>query len=274
MLAATLLALASAGLHAAWNLVAKRSADRFVALWGQFAAAGLIGAVALAVTGGLAWRGWAWAALSGAIHTPYLVGLARAYDHGDFSVAYPLARGGGALAAAVGGVALLDDRLGVPAVLAIATAVAGMSLLSLGAHRPQVVMALFVAITIGAYTTVDSHASRSLDAETYVCAGFVMSALGLSAYGVATRRLTALRASAATAWPQYVGAGAMSLVAYACVLLAVRRAPVGYVAALRESSVLLAVLLGWRYLDEGRVVVRSTAAGLIAAGLVLLVVTG
>src|SRR5215207_5053802 len=115
MLVATLLALASAGLHAAWNLTAKRSADRVVALWGQFAAAGLIGAVILVVTRDLAWRGWALAVLSGAIHTPYLVGLARAYDHGDFSVAYPLARGGGALAAAIGGVVLLEDELSVPA---------------------------------------------------------------------------------------------------------------------------------------------------------------
>jgi drug/metabolite transporter (DMT)-like permease len=274
MLIATLLALASAGLHAAWNLTAKRSADRVVALWGQFAAAGLIGAVILVVTRDLAWRGWALAVLSGAIHTPYLVGLARAYDHGDFSVAYPLARGGGALAAAIGGVVLLDDELSVPAVLAIATTVVGMSLLSIGAHRRQVVMALFVAITIGAYTTVDSHASRSVDSATYVCASFVMSALGLSAYGVATRRLGSLRTSAATAWRQYAVAGAMSVVAYTFVLLAVRRAPVGYVAALRESSVLLAVVLGWRYLDEGRIVMRSTAAGLITAGLALLVVTG
>jgi drug/metabolite transporter (DMT)-like permease len=274
VLAATLLALASAGLHATWNLIAKRSADPFLALWGQFVAAGLIGAAILVVTGGLAWEGWAWAALSGAIHTPYLAGLAWAYDHGDFSVAYPLARGGGALAAAIGGIALLDDVLSVPAVLAIVTVAVGMSLLSIGARREQVVAALFVAMTIGAYTTVDSHASRVVEDETYVCASFMMSALGITLYGAASRQVPAMRAATRVAWRTYLGAGAMSLVAYAFVLLAVRRAAVGYVAALRESSVLVAVLMGWRYLDEGHVRLRIAASTLIVVGLVLLVLTG
>jgi drug/metabolite transporter (DMT)-like permease len=271
VLAATLLALASAGLHATWNLVAKRSADAFLALWGQFVAAASIGAVLLVVTGGLGLDGWAWAALSGAIHVPYVAGLARSYDYGDFSVAYPLARGGGALAAAIGGIALLDDELAVPAVLAIVTVAVGMSLLSVGARREQVVAALFVALTIGAYTTVDSHASRVLEEETYVCASFVMAALGITLYGAATGRLQPMRATVPIAWRQYLGAGTMSLAAYAFVLLAVRRAPVGYVAALRESSVLVAVFMGWRYLDEGHVRLRILASTLIVAGLVLLV---
>ena len=42
MIVATVLALTAAGLHAAWNLLAKRSDDRFLALWGQFAVAGVM----------------------------------------------------------------------------------------------------------------------------------------------------------------------------------------------------------------------------------------
>ncbi|MET0458394.1 MAG: hypothetical protein ABW195_04055, partial [Ilumatobacteraceae bacterium] len=104
MLVATVLALTSAGLHAGWNLVAKRSRDPFLALWGQFFVAALIAVVVLGATRTLPAAGFGWAAVSGGVHLPYVVALALAYAHGDFSLAYPLARGGGALLAGIGGI--------------------------------------------------------------------------------------------------------------------------------------------------------------------------
>ena len=142
MLVATVLALASAGMHAGWNLVAKRSADRFAALWGQFAVGGIIGAIAIVVTRDLPAEAWVWAAITGAVHVPYIVALASAYDHGDFSLAYPIARGGGALLAGIGGIVLLDDELSVLGVIAIAIVTGGMVLLSIGAELSQVLTAL------------------------------------------------------------------------------------------------------------------------------------
>ena len=65
----------------------------------------------------------------------------------------------------------------------------------------------------------------------------------------------------------------MTIAAYGLVLIAVRHAPVGYVAALRESSVLIAVFVGSRYLGEGSGRTRMIAAGLIVGGLVLLVIS-
>jgi drug/metabolite transporter (DMT)-like permease len=269
---ATLLALASAVLHAAWNLVAKRSADPFLALWGQFFVAAGIGVVVLAATGGVPAAGWGWAAASGAVHLPYLVALAHAYERGDFSVAYPLARGGGALLAGIGGIVLLGDQLNGWSVAAIVTVAAGMGLLSAGSGWDDVGWALFVAVTIGAYTLIDSHAAREVDSNTYVFAAFVAGGVAVTGYGLATGR----RASMAAAWRahgrQFAMTGAMSVVTYAFVLAAVRRAPVGYVAALRESSVLVAAFLGWRYLDERGARRRTVAAAVILGGLVLLVV--
>ena len=100
MLLATLLALGAAVLHAGWNLIAKRATgDRYIVLWTQFVAGGLLSLplmVVYALVWGMPAEGYAWAALSGAVHLPYVWLLARAYSHGDFSVAYPVARGGGA----------------------------------------------------------------------------------------------------------------------------------------------------------------------------------
>ena len=269
---ATVLALASAGLHAAWNLVAKRSADPFIALWGQFFVAGIIGGVLLAATGGLPAIGWAWAAASGAVHLPYLVALAWAYERGDFSVAYPLARGGGALLAGIGGIVLLGDVVNAWTMAAIVTVVAGMMLLAAGARPAGVRAALFVALTIGVYTTIDSHAARTVASDTYALAAFAAAGVTVTAYGCAVGRVSVMAAALRTQWRQFTVTAAISMVTYGLVLAAVRRAPVGYVAALRESSVLLAAFLGWRYLDERSVRRRGVAASVILAGLVLLVV--
>jgi drug/metabolite transporter (DMT)-like permease len=274
MLIATALALTAAVLHAGWNLIAKRAIDPFVALWGQFAVAGAGSAVVLTLMGGLPTVAWAWALLSGLIHVPYAVGLAWAYRHGDFSLAYPIARGGGALIAAIGGLTLLDDDLSILAIIAIVVIVAGMALLAVGAPVRQVATALAVAATIGAYTVVDSHAAREYGGISYVLGAFTMFGLALSITGLAMGRGRELRVLSLEVWGRTAAAGAMSVVTYGLVLVAVRRAPVGYVAALRESSVLIASVVGWRLLGEGRGRVRTIAAGVIVTGLVLLVVAG
>jgi drug/metabolite transporter (DMT)-like permease len=271
MLVATVFALASAGLHAGWNLVAKRSADRFSSLWGQFSVGGIIGAIAIAVTRDLPAEAWLWAAITGAVHVPYIVALASAYDRGDFSLAYPVARGGGALLAGIGGIVLLDDELSVLGVVAVATVTGGMVLLSVGAELMQVLTALVVAAMIGIYTTVDSHAARDVGGNTYVFAVFVSCGVMVSIYGVLAGRGPALRRSLVVSWRMYLLTGAVSLVTYGLVMIAVRRAPVGYVAALRESSVLVAAFIGWKYLDEGSAHRRLIAAAVVVAGLVLLV---
>src|SRR5215204_2627674 len=131
VLLATVLALTAAVLHAGWNLAVKQTPhERYVALWAQFGFGGIIAAAAFLVTGGMEAVGWKWAVLSGFVHVPYLVLLALAYNHGDFSQVYPIARGGGAMLAAVGGVVLLGDHLTPWGIVAVAASAAGLSLLA------------------------------------------------------------------------------------------------------------------------------------------------
>ena len=271
MAVATVLALVAAVLHTGWNLVAKRSAAPFIALWGQFAVAAVIGGLVLAVAGGIPAVGWAYALVTGVIHVPYLAGLAHAYDRGDFSLAYPIARGGGALIAGIGGIVLLGDELNGVSIAAIVTVVAGMMLLAAGAAGEQVTTALFVALTIGAYTINDAHASRELGGNLYPFAVFTACGVLVSVYGTAIGRGGELRAAMRTGWRGFTLTAVMAIVTYALVLLAVQRAPVGYVAALRESSVVLAAFVGTRYLSEAGARRRTVAATIVVAGLVLLV---
>lgn len=273
MLVATVLALAAAVLHAGWNVLAKASADRFLALWGQFAIAASLSMLVLAVTRDLPAAAWGPAALTGLVHVPYTACLAWAYDRGDFSVAYPVARGSGAVLSAIGGVVLLGDDVGGWTILAIGVVAAGMAMLAAGAQPAQIATALVVGLAIGVYTVNDSDAVRQYGA-TYAFAVFAMIGVSTTILGVATGRARPMVATMRTGWLRYGVTGAMVAASYALILVAVRRAPVGYVAALRESSVLIAAVLGSRYLAEAQGRRRTIASAVIFGGLVLLVATG
>lgn len=275
MLTATLLALSAAVLHAGWNLAVKQTPhERFIALWAQFLFGGMFALIGLAVSGGMASSGWIWAVLSGCVHLPYLILLARAYNHGDFSQVYPIARGGGALLAAIGGIVLLGDPVKAWSITAIVIIALGLILLAGKWQGPAVLTAAGVAITICAYTLLDSKGSRSTDKLGYAFATGIATAAICSGYGVLTHRTDALRVALRVDWRRFALAGFASLLTYTLVLVAVRYASVGYVAALRESSVVLAALIGWRYLDEGHARRRLTASGIVLCGLVLLVTLG
>ena len=271
MLTATLLALAAAVLHASWNLWVKQSGDRWIALWGQMTAGGFVCAVILIFTGwpsNLAW----WPVLtSGVIHVVYIGALARAYTIGDFSVTYPIARGAGALLAALGGVLFLNDHFTALSVFGIVIAIAGILLLAGKADASHVKAALLVSLTIGAYSVVDGHGSRVTGGNLYPLVLFVATAVSTSIAGIAMGRtrdmVTAMRSRAHL----FALAGSASALTYWMVLVAMQQAPVGYVTALRESSVVIVALMGTRYLGESDMRRRVVAALVVVAGLAVLI---
>ena len=275
MLLATLLALSAAVIHAGWNFVAKRAeGDRYMVLWAQFFAGGLVALpfmVGVQLIWGMPWQGYAWGALSGCTHLPYTWLLAKAYTHGDFSVSYPVARGGGAALAAVGGVVFLGDHLSTLEVLGIAIVVAGLMLLAYGATGPNIAMALAVAVTIGTYTVLDAKGARVTESLGYIFITFVGTAVSNTTFGLATGRRADMSAMFRANWQRAFVTGVASLVTYGLVLVAVQHAPVGYVTALRESSVVLAALAGWKLLGEGDHRRRITAAAVVFTGLLVLV---
>jgi len=271
MLAATLLALAAAVLHAGWNLWVKQSEDRWIALWGQMTCAGIMCAVLLVALGGANNIAWWPIAASATIHSLYAVLLARAYNLGDFSVTYPIARGTGALLAAFGGILFLSDHLSVLMFVGISISVLGIMLLAGPANNTHVVAALMVSITIGAYSVIDSYGSRQMGGNLYPLLLFIGTGISLSTYGLATGRRRDMAFALTSTWKRYCIAGIASVATYWMVLTAVQKAPVGYVTALRESSVVIVALVGTRYLGEKDMKRRVFAACIVVAGLGVLI---
>ncbi len=225
MTEATFLALGAAVLHAGWNLLLKRSDERVVTGWGFYLFGGLLFVpvlpfVELPGSSALPYLG-----TSSVVHVAYILALSSAYHHGDFSLTYPLARGGGALLAAVGGVAFLDDHLSAAAWLAIAIVVGGLaSLVRPGAERVALLFAGLTAATIGTYTTLDAAGARRSSGFGYAILLTLASGIAMSAAGIATGYGPRFVEAVRTDWRRLVAGGLASTLAYSLVLAAARLA--------------------------------------------------
>ena len=252
MLLAAGLALCAAFFHASWNIAVKQTGDRFLALWGQFVFSGSIAMIILAVWSlidGIPDIAWWWAIFSGCGHLPYVMLLARAYDKNDFSVTYPIARGAGALTAAILGLIFLGDDLSGLSMGGIAVVIFGLWILISNQKINNITPALGVALTIGGYSLIDAYGARNSTSIAFALSVFVSGTLTVSAWALITRRRH-LKAFITSHWQTSAAGGVMSLLSYTMVVYAFTLAPVGYVATLRESSVVIAALAGWKYLKE------------------------
>lgn len=270
----TALVLGSALLHAGWNAIIKSSRD--VMLDTALVAAGAaVLALPLAVYADVPARAsWPYLGASAAIHVAYFSTLVAAYRVGDLSHAYPLMRGTAPLLVAVFGVALLDERPGAAMWLGIVLISAGI--LSLGllqhgrAQRGATLWALANAAIIASYTLVDGTGVRlSATPAGYVAALFWLQGLLFITLVLVLRKRAAFTYFRRH-WQRGFGGGLCLLGAYAIVLWAMTRAPVAAVAALRETSVVFAALLGSLLLKERFGWRRLLAASIVTLGIVAL----
>ena len=273
MLIATFCALGAAVLHAGWNLSLKQSGDRFVAAALQFLAGGLLFLPVAVYLGLPTGEAALCLGISTLIHLLYVICLVRAYGGGDFSLAYPLARGSGALLAALGGALFLGDL--VPPVAVVGMVVAGVGLFSLVQRRSgsrAQVWAVATGCLIASYTLVDTVGARDSNGAAYAMAEALTVGLALTIVAVGIGRTKLLIASARQFWPRHIGAGIASTLAYGLVLVAVGYAPVGYVAVLRESSVVFGSLAGWFLLKERLGLRRAASSMVVLAGIGTMIV--
>jgi drug/metabolite transporter (DMT)-like permease len=258
-------------LHASWNLVVKASGDRLLAAWMQTTIGALVFLPVLIVEG-VPTGPWKSLGASALLHLGYALTLVAGYDRGDLSVVYPVARGSAPLLVTAGAAVLLDDRpgvIGIVAVVLIAGGILGMIRRSSGRG---VGWALACGGFIAGYTLVDGAAVRAEGGSLrYVVTLIGLNALLLLLVVLGRRGRRRIAAAIRRDGWRNGFAGAASVAAYGLVLTAARWAPLGLVAAVRETSVILGALGGWLLLKEPFGFARVVASTLIAAGLVLLV---
>lgn len=269
--------LAAALMHASWNALAKASGDRFGQMVVLTLAECALGVALYFLFPPVDAAAIPWLIASAVLHVGYMLFLTEAYAHGDLAQVYPLARGSAPLIVALVGALFLGESVGPAKALAIVCIGLGVMTMSLrggadlGRIPPKAMAyALVTAGFTASYTIVDALGARaSGSASAYTCAMFALSGAGLFAAGFLRRGRLALSVDPRT-WRTGALAGALSFLAYWVAIWAFTQAPVALVAALRETSVLMAMLIGVIFLREAGGPWRWSAAGLIAAGVALM----
>jgi drug/metabolite transporter (DMT)-like permease len=273
---AIIVAVIGAGaLHACWNAIAKQVTDRLMAFAWISISSMTVGALVLAFAGLPARQAIPYVITSAIIHIGYNLGLMNSYRLGAFNQTYPIARGTSPLVVAVGAYFLAGEHLGAAALIGIATLAAGLMSLAVSAGRlsrndlPAVGAAVLTGLTIAAYTIADGLGVRhSHDPFAYTALLFVLQGPPMLVAALARRPLSAWRDSGTIR--RGTAAGLLSTVAYGIVLWAQTRAPLAEVAAIRETSVVFAALIGVAVLGENFGRRRVVAAVVIATGIVLI----
>ncbi len=266
--------LCAALLHATWNALIKVGASKMTSMMimtlvqGGF---GLIVALTRDFPGG---EVWLWLLASGVFHSAYKLFLGFAYEQGDLSRVYPIARGAAPMVVLLISALFLSDVITGWEYVGVIVLGLGILLMAQGVFRSGesvklVPLALGSAAMTAGYSLVDGLGARvSGDAVAYVAWLFVMDAVFFTPVCVALRGRGVFKASLTT-WISGSVAAAASYGAYAIAVWAMTIAPIALVAALRETSILFAVLIGWIFFGEKMGALKAAAAGLIVAGVVL-----
>jgi drug/metabolite transporter (DMT)-like permease len=271
------LVLGAAVIHATWNAMAKGAREPMAMLWW----AGILSSLLLAPPSlyVLARDGFSPGAVPFVIatvilHSIYFLVLGKAYQSGDFSVVYPVARGMGVAIVPVGAYCFLDERLSRLGVFGIALIGGGIFVLHWrrGAWsedtllRPGTGWAVATGLCIAAYSLVDKVGVSHINPLPYLWAMMMGSCLSL--LPAVLRRPGAMSREWRENRLAVLLSGVLSPGAYLLVLFAFRLSKAGYVVAGREVSIVISALIGSILLKEGQLGQRLVGAGIVAAGVI------
>lgn len=266
------LILAAAVLHATWNAMIKGAGDRMVTMGLINLGHGALGTVLVLLYGAPMRESWGFIVASTVIHFFYYGFLVLAYRLGDLSRVYPIARGVAPLLVAIGGFLFAAE---VPTALTfwgLLLVCAGIGLLMLErgpSDRKAVLAALMTGFTIAAYSVVDGLGARaSGNVLGYIGWLFVLECI--AAFGFLWLRRGVLGGLSLGVWLTGLAGGLISAVAYGLAIYAKTLTGLATVSAVRESSVIIAALIGVIWFGERPWRLRLTAAVVVALGVVLL----
>lgn len=270
--------LCAALLHASWNALVKVSADKLVLLAVLKITTTVFAVVSIPFVSMPPIEAWPYIAASVAIHTAYFLFLTVSYKFGDLSQVYPVSRGVAPLLVAGFAIIVLGETLEVQASIALVLISCGIMSLVFSEKgavgQPKAIgAALATGCFIAGYTVADGAGARlSHDAHSYILWLNVFNGIPIILIAAARRRRE-LVPQAKRVWKMGALSAIISLAAYWIVLWASTQAPLALVAAVREASIVFALLFGVVFLKEQvnlrkvlSVFVTLTGTALLRAG--------
>jgi uncharacterized membrane protein len=247
--------------HSIWNILLKKGNDREI-----FACLAQVGLVIICVPVVFIYYhdiqtipniGWVLIVLSGIIHFFYFLFLSRSYQYGDVSQVYPIARGFGPAVVPLLGIMIFQENIDTISVLGIALIVLGIfSVYGLDLSKnlilnpittlkkPVLIYSLSTGISISAYSIVDKIALLYIPALTYRYLIGIISAIFLTYYISNKKLMSNIVKEFNSHWPTIGMVSMLDFAAYGLVLVVLNSSPLSYVWPLRESSILLTLILG------------------------------
>lgn len=269
--------LAAALMHAVWNALIKVRLDRFASIQLMTLGMGIAALPTLPFVEIPHGMVWFWILASTALHTGYRLFLIKAYETGDLSLAYPLARGAAPLLTTLGGILLVNEVPGPLALVGILLLCGGTVVMSFrggagisGVDRRAVGFALVTSLFVAGYTLTDGSGARAAStASSYAAWLFVVDGLWTLVLSLWLRGRPIVSSMLAE-WKTGVVTGALAAGAYWIAMWAMTKAPIASVAALRETSILFAMSISFFALRERLTAWRIAAALFIVAGVIAL----
>ena len=284
--------LLSAFFHALWNYYGKtsRSPQLFFFWIGVFT----VGVAALAFTLQLPIipkSVWGYIVGSSIVHFFYWLCLSRAYMSGDISYVYPISR------SAPGFIPFfaflfLDEQISLQGLIGIFSIVFSIYLLQQRAsgqtfkellryiRRPDAIWAFSTLGTVIGYSLIDkagmlefyTHSTQryAWQAITYYLTEGVIGMILYGSYIMLCFPLREITDIGRREWKQIIVTGSLAMLSYTLILYVYMTESVSYVVALRQSSVIFAVLLGGYLLKESQTKLRFAAAVVMVIGVFLI----
>ena len=266
--------LGAAFLHALWNSLLKVGTSRMGAMVILSIGEIPIGLAVVMARPALDWSVAPWVIAAGCAHFFYKLFLTYAYERGDLSRVYPIARGSAPLMVGLVSPFFLPDVItpvefaGI-AVLGLGILLMAQGVFANGENRRLIPYALGSACATATYTLIDGQGARvSGDAVAYIAWVFVADGVFFAGGMLAWKGLAVLPRQR-KAWGVGMIAAAASFGAYAVSVWAMTIAPIAVVAALRETSILFAVMIGWLVFGEKMTRGKALAALVIVGGVML-----
>jgi drug/metabolite transporter (DMT)-like permease len=268
--------LFAALLHASWNFFVKRTEDKFLSMTAVVLGHTPFAIIAIIFSPMPARESLPYVFVGAMFHVGYQWFLLLSYRIGDLSQVYPMARGASPLIVTVVSVIFLRVHFSWTEMAAVAVIAAGIMSLALSRRNDGMrnAKATFMALTTGcfiaAYSLVDGLGAR----KAGTALGFFgwLSAINTIVFVASMQaRQPGIVARVFTRkWKLALGTGGASFLAFAMVMWSFTVVPIALVTALRETSIIFALLLGVFVLKERIDLLKLLATMLTVLGIVLL----
>jgi len=282
---AIVLLIIGALLHTAWNLILKQSKDKYIATWWMLVTGGVLALVALLFTGLPPREMWKFAFFSVTTEAVYFIALSYAYHDNEFSLIYPVARGSAPAFLALWSFIFLNEQLTRGGMLGLALIISGLLIIGVSTlmqshvsrlHFKGLAVALFIALLISIYTTIDGAAVRhgTAYALPYVMTMFAVVPLPITPFIVRQYGWPRLKEEWNRLGLLLSIMGLLGVSSYLLAVVAFSIAPLSYSGAIREVSVVFGAFAGWWLLKEKMGGLRVLGAIVIFAGILIIATFG